>query len=91
MGKIIVRASTVCGALPVEGAAVYINGEIRGYTGANGYSGLFEADGERCTLKIYADGYEKYLLERVRLYKNATVIVSAMLEGQTRSKNQEKR
>ena len=71
MGKIIVRASTVCGALPVEGAAVYINGEFRGYTGANGYSGLFEADGETCTLKIKADGYEKYLLPDERYGDNA--------------------
>ncbi len=90
MGKIIVRTSTVCGALPVEGAAVYINEEFRGYTGVNGYSDLFKADGETCTVKIKGNGYEDFLLERVKLYKNTAVVVSAMLESQTRSKNQEK-
>ena len=31
MGKIIVRVSSVCGALTVEGAEIYINGEFKGH------------------------------------------------------------
>lgn len=90
MGKIIVRVSAVCGALPLEGAAVYINGELCGQSGKNGYTEVIEANGDSCVVGVTAKGYEKYLSDRVRLYKNATVVWSAMLEGQTRSKNQEK-
>ena len=90
MGKIIVRAATACGALPVEGAAVYINGAFRGYTGVNGYSEVFDTDSETCTLNVKVDGYEDFQSEGVKLYKNATVVLSVMIKSQTRSKNQEK-
>ncbi len=90
MGKIVVRASTVCGALPLEGAKIYINGEFRGLTGRSGYSEVFDTEGGDCIVSAEAEGYEKYLSDRVKLYKNAVVVLSAMLESQTRSKNQEK-
>ena len=90
MGKIVVRTSALCGALPLAGAAVYINGELCGRSGENGYSEAFEVSGGDCTVGVAAEGYEKYLSGRVKLYENATVVWSAMLESQTRSKNQEK-
>ena len=90
MGKIIVRVSMVCGALTVEGAEIYINGELCGLSGRYGYSRPFEVNGDGCVVGVAAEGYEKYTSGRVKLYENATVVWSAMLDGQTRSKNQEK-
>ena len=90
MGKIVVRASTLCGALAIEGAEIYIDGNFFGHSGKNGYSKAAAIDGESCSVRVEADGYEKYFVDKVNLYKNATVIWPAMLEGQTRSKNKEK-
>ncbi len=87
MAKIVVRVSTVCGALPVEGAKIYINGVPRGLSGKNGYSDVFEVDADSCTVEVGAEGYEKYLSCRIKLYENATVVWSAMIESQIRSKN----
>ena len=90
MEKIIVRVSSVCGALTVEGAEIYINGEFCGISKRYGYSELYEVEGDGCIVSVVADGYEKYHSGRVKLYENATVVWSAMLESQTRSKNEEK-
>ena len=90
MGKIIVRVSSVCGALTVEGAEIYINGEPCGMSGRYGYSKPFDVKDDDCVVGIVAEGFEKYLSGRVKLYENATVVWSAMLESQTKSKNTEK-
>lgn len=80
MAKIIVYAAAICGALPVDGAKVYINGAFCGETGANGYSEAFCAEGNICTVSVAAEGYEEYFVPEVKLYEGAAVVWSAMLE-----------
>ncbi len=86
MAKMIVRASAVCGALPLGGAEVYINDSLCGTTDESGYSDIFDVNGSECRVSVKAAGYEECFSPKIKLYENVTVVWSAMLEGQRSNK-----
>ncbi len=79
MKRIIVRAAAICGALPVSGADVYINGELRGRTGERGYSKPISAEGDTCTVTVSSEGYMDCISSPIKLYEGTTVVWTGML------------